>query len=206
VGLLVGVSGVAGVYTAAPTSAPMKQVTARAAAPQKTTRVALRQLDRHLPGQGRGEAALLVDARHLGERAIGVVAQLALLAGEVGALGVALRADRHVLARRHRHCTRDEPGDAGRGWWDRVSCVAETPDRGSRLRDTRAFIVLTGIALGGIWGVVMWAITGQESGGRGLAYIAITMGMIGAGVAALFGAYGARKRGERISPRMRKKR
>jgi hypothetical protein len=52
---------------------------------------------------------------------------------------------------------------------------------------------------------VMWVIfelAGQESGARGWAYLTISMAMIGGGVAAIFGANAARKRGERISPRI----
>ena len=60
-----------------------------------------------------------------------------------------------------------------------------------------------GALIGLLWGVLMWAIVARDSGGRGLAYLAITMAMIGVGVAAFFGASAARKRGERISPRVK---
>ena len=66
-------------------------------------------------------------------------------------------------------------------------------------------IILTGIVLGAVWGTVMWGITelaGQDSGVRGWAYLTITIAMLGAGVAAFFGAVGASRRGERISPRI----
>ena len=69
----------------------------------------------------------------------------------------------------------------------------------------RVAIILTGIVLGAVWGTVMWGITelaGQDSGVRGWAYLTITIAMLGAGVAAFFGAVGASRRGERISPRI----
>ncbi len=70
---------------------------------------------------------------------------------------------------------------------------------------SRVAIILTGIVLGAVWGTVMWGITelaGQDSGVRGWAYLTITIAMLGAGVAAFFGAVGASRRGERISPRL----
>ena len=51
----------------------------------------------------------------------------------------------------------------------------------------------------------MWLIfeaAGRDSGVRGWAYLAITLAMIGGGVAAIFGASAARKRGERSAPRL----
>jgi hypothetical protein len=71
---------------------------------------------------------------------------------------------------------------------------------------SRAAIVLTGAALGAAWGTVMWAVfqlAGQESGVRGWAYLTITIAMLGGGVAAIFGASNAHRRGERIGPRFR---
>ena len=68
----------------------------------------------------------------------------------------------------------------------------------------RALIVLGGAALGAFWGFAMWGITtlaGQDSGARGLAYLMLTTAMIGCGIAAIFGAFGARRRGERVTPR-----
>jgi hypothetical protein len=70
----------------------------------------------------------------------------------------------------------------------------------SRLR-----IVLWGVALGAVWGALMWGafeLMGRESGVRGLAYLSFTIAMIGGGVAAVFGAIGAKREGERISPRV----
>lgn len=72
---------------------------------------------------------------------------------------------------------------------------------------SRTRIVLAGAALGAIWGSLMWfvfEIAGRESGFRGWAYLAFTIAMIGGGVAAVFGATGAKRDGERISPRVRR--
>ena len=52
----------------------------------------------------------------------------------------------------------------------------------------------------------MWLIfevTGRRRGARGWAYLALTTAMIGGGVAAFFGANAARRRGERMGPRLR---
>ncbi len=69
-------------------------------------------------------------------------------------------------------------------------------------------MIATGMVLGFAWGSLMWGLVtlfGQKSGGvKGWLYIAISLAMIGAGVAAIFGAFGARRRGERISPRIRR--
>jgi hypothetical protein len=78
------------------------------------------------------------------------------------------------------------------------------PVTGRRLPPRLAALV-TGVALGAVWGAVMWLIfevAGRDSGGRGLAYLVITVAMIGGGVAAIFGASAARKRGERVFPRL----
>jgi hypothetical protein len=76
---------------------------------------------------------------------------------------------------------------------------------GGRRIPSRVALLLTGAVLGAAWGSVMWLIfelAGRESGARGWAYLAVTMAMIGGGVAAIFGANAARKRGERVSPRL----
>ena len=64
--------------------------------------------------------------------------------------------------------------------------------------------LLAGAAIGGAWGLVMWLFFSltQDAGGRDLIYIAGTSAMIGGGVAAIFGTFGARKRGERLFPRL----
>jgi hypothetical protein len=70
---------------------------------------------------------------------------------------------------------------------------------------SRLLVLLTGVVLGAAWGSVMWLIfeaAGRDSGVRGWAYLAVTMAMIGGGVAAIFGANAARKRGERVSPKL----
>lgn len=72
---------------------------------------------------------------------------------------------------------------------------------------SRTRIVLAGAALGALWGSLMWfvfEIAGRESGFRGWAYLAFTLAMIGGGVAAVFGATGAKRDGERISPRVKR--
>jgi hypothetical protein len=85
-----------------------------------------------------------------------------------------------------------------------VSKQSATPQT-NRAPMSRLAIVLSGVVLGVAWGTVMWLIfqlTGSESGVRGWAYLAITIGCLGGGVAAFFGATGARKRGEDIGPRI----
>ena len=67
----------------------------------------------------------------------------------------------------------------------------------SRLR-----MVLIGFMLGLALGSLMWVLRGSEGGCKVWLYIALTTAMIGAGVAAVFGAIGARSRGELISPRI----
>ncbi len=66
-----------------------------------------------------------------------------------------------------------------------------------------------GMLLGFVWGSAMWGLVtllGQRSGGvKGWLYIALSMAMIGAGVAAIFGAGSARRRGERIGPKIRRR-
>jgi len=69
----------------------------------------------------------------------------------------------------------------------------------------RFLIILTGMALGAVWGTVMWgifALAGQNSGVSGWAYLTVSVAMLGAGAAAFFGAVGATRRGERVSPRI----
>jgi len=87
--------------------------------------------------------------------------------------------------------------------------VAKRPDTPAKQAPkpppSRFAVLGTGVALGAVWGSVMWLIfelAGRESGARGWLYLAVSMAMIGGGVAAIFGAGGARRRGERISPRL----
>jgi hypothetical protein len=83
--------------------------------------------------------------------------------------------------------------------------AAAQPVQASR-PPSRILTVLTGVGIGAAWGSVMWLIfevTGQETGARGWVYLVISTAMIGGGVAAFFGATGARRRGERLGPRLR---
>src|SRR5436190_883630 len=78
----------------------------------------------------------------------------------------------------------------------------------SRVRPNydRLKLVGMGLGLGFVWGTLLWGITsaaGQGTGAAGWAYFALTCGMIGAGVAGVFGGVAARKRGERIGPKIR---
>jgi hypothetical protein len=70
---------------------------------------------------------------------------------------------------------------------------------------SRPALVMTGAALGAGWGTVMWvifALAGDGNGVAGWAYVTISIACLGAGVAAFFGATGARRRGERTGPRL----
>jgi hypothetical protein len=85
--------------------------------------------------------------------------------------------------------------------------VGKRPDTtsGGRRLPPRITLLLTGAGLGAAWGSVMWLIfevAGRDSGASGWAYLTITLALIGAGVAAIFGANAARKRGERVTPRL----
>ena len=64
--------------------------------------------------------------------------------------------------------------------------------------------LVAGAAIGAAWGLLMWLFFSltQDADGRDLVYIAGTSAMIGGGVAAIFGTFGARKRGERLFPRL----
>ena len=62
--------------------------------------------------QRRRQAPLLVDAGELAQLAGRVAAELARFQAHVGPLGVALRADRHVLPGGHRQRACHQPGDA----------------------------------------------------------------------------------------------
>jgi len=72
----------------------------------------------------------------------------------------------------------------------------------------RWLTVLTGVALGAIWGVIMWGINAaihHSASGTVFLYIVLTMAMIGGGVAAFFGAVGVRRSGESLTPRFRRR-
>lgn len=69
----------------------------------------------------------------------------------------------------------------------------------------RLALWFTGMGLGAVWGSIMFgifALTGQSSSLGTWLYITITTAIIGGLVATIFGAGQARRRGERISPRM----
>ena len=92
------------------------------------------------------------------------------------------------------------PAKAGQGGKGGKGTVKSPPSR----------LVLLGVGalLGFAWGSIMWGIAellGRDSGLRGWIYIAFTVAMLGAGVAAIFGTFGARRRGERVMPRFRRK-
>ena len=74
---------------------------------------------------------------------------------------------------------------------------------------SRWMTIALGILLGFAWGTVMWALTtafGQDTGGaRGWLYLSLSIAMIGGGIAGIFGAIGAKKSGERVSPRFRRR-
>lgn|GEM_PF-2571004 len=81
--------------------------------------------------------------------------------------------------------------------------VADAPRPVGRVR-----IVLLGALLGAVWGALMWCIMvilGQTSGLSSFIYAVVTVAMIGIGVAAFFGAIGIHRRGERVSPRIRRR-
>ncbi len=88
-----------------------------------------------------------------------------------------------------------------------MRAVARTTQDGGAdsAQRSRLATVLTGAVLGAIWGAVMWGLfelLGRDTGLRGLLYLALTVAMLGAGVAAFFGATGAARRGERIGPKL----
>ncbi len=65
--------------------------------------------------------------------------------------------------------------------------------------------LLGGILIGFVWGSFMWLVLARDRGAEVWLYLAISTAMIGGGIGAVFGASSARKRGERISPRFRRK-
>lgn len=79
-------------------------------------------------------------------------------------------------------------------------------ERDPRLRlPPRLAAMLVGVVIGAAWGAVMWLLAGlgdNDPSGRELAYLMFTLAMIGGGVAAIFGTVGARKRRERLFPRL----
>ena len=92
---------------------------------------------------------------------------------------------------------------------DGPALPAESARATQRHQASRWVTLALGILLGFAWGSLMWLLTtafGQNTGGvRGYLYIALSMAMIGGGIAGVFGAAGARRGGERISPRFRRR-
>lgn len=83
---------------------------------------------------------------------------------------------------------------------DEPSIPDKQPAPGSRW-----VLLAQGVVLGFVLGSLMWLITGMQGGGRAWIYLALTTAMIGGGVSAVFGASAARKRGERVTPRIRRR-
>ena len=77
----------------------------------RTQRVVGHQLLGNLLRERVGDAAADVDRRQLPPLALIVGGKFTALQVERGLFGIGLRADRNVLARRHRHRARDEAGD-----------------------------------------------------------------------------------------------
>jgi hypothetical protein len=85
---------------------------------------------------------------------------------------------------------------------------APPPKPRRELPSNRVALVGLGVGFGALWGGVMWllrTLLGADSGTRGLLYLVITMAMIGGGVAAIFGASMVRRRGERVAPKLRRR-
>jgi hypothetical protein len=107
-----------------------------------------------------------------------------------------------VPARAARSASPRSAGAAPRG--SRIDAVARNASGSTAERPpSRLRIIAVGALIGVVWAAIMWLIVGRDSGGRGFAYLAITLGMIGCGVAAIFGASAAKKRGERVSPKVK---
>lgn len=75
-------------------------------------------------------------------------------------------------------------------------------ERAGAPQRSRLAIVGLGVLIGLAWGTVMWLLTGRDNGLTGWLYLALTIAMLGGGVAAFFGATGAARRGERLGPRL----
>jgi hypothetical protein len=65
--------------------------------------------------------------------------------------------------------------------------------------------VFVGVLIGAAWGTLLWLLRGlgdADHSAGALAFLVISLGMIGGGVAAIFGTFGAHRRGERLFPRL----
>jgi len=76
-------------------------------------RVVRGELRGDLLGEWTVEPALLVDLGQFFELEFGIGREFEGFLGDIGFFGVALRANRHIFARRHRHGARDQPRGAG---------------------------------------------------------------------------------------------
>ena len=68
----------------------------------------------------------------------------------------------------------------------------------------RLLALFIGAGIGALWGAVMWGIglmLGHDYTASTLLYLMITTAMIGGGVASVFGALNARKKGEKVMPK-----
>jgi len=88
-----------------------------------------------------------------------------------------------------------------------ASKTPKAPAKGEPRRPpSRLRVIALGALLGAVWGAVMWGIftlAGSDTDGRSLVYLMISMAMIGCGVAAIFGTADVKRRGERVTPRIR---
>jgi hypothetical protein len=100
---------------------------ARLVACMDPERVFLRQLDCDRPGQTLVQSASDTDAGQFVQLSFGRVFQFSGLARKIGLLGIALRTDRDVLACRHRHCARHQPGQTSYRISGRPDPAAATP-------------------------------------------------------------------------------
>jgi len=75
--------------------------------------VMLGELDRNLLGCLGRESLCLVESGQFGEFFLWLVLKLPLLLGDEGTFGVALAADRDVLAESHGNCAGEQAGDTG---------------------------------------------------------------------------------------------
>lgn len=68
----------------------------------------------------------------------------------------------------------------------------------------RLGILFTGAAIGAAWGFVIWLLAhiGGDPSGRVLVLQVVSLAMIGGGIAAIFETVNARKRGERLYPKL----
>ena len=106
----------------------------------------------------------------------------------------------------------DRPASEPGGYTVRMAKRSDGP--ASRSREggaeyhvfNRLAVIGMGAALGFAFGTLMWVITGLKGDWRVWLYLAITTAMLGGGISAAFGAQAVRRRGERVGPRLRRRR